>query len=84
MGLKCVAKVPCTLTATATLPDAKASVTTPSPVTIPAGRSVTIPFTFTPAQVQQELKISMPLLSVDEHVTAPVQWENKIAVVLNG
>jgi hypothetical protein len=83
VGLKCVAKVPCTLTATATLPDAKASVTTPSPVTIPAGKSATIPFAFTPAQVQQELKRSMPLVSVAEHITAPVQWENKIAVVLN-
>jgi hypothetical protein len=83
VGLKCVAKVRCTLTATATLPDAKSSVTTPSPVTIPAGKSATIPFAFTPAQVQQELKSSMPLVPVAVHITAPVQWENKIAVVLN-
>ena len=83
VGLKCVAKVPCTLTATATLPDAKASITTPSPVTIPAGKSMTIPFVFTPAQVQQELRASMPLVSVAEHITAPVQWQNTIAVVLS-
>jgi hypothetical protein len=51
------------------------------PHNIPAGRSVT--FTFTPAQVQQELKAAMPIASVDEHITAPVQWENKIAVVLS-
>ena len=83
VGLKCVAKVPCTLTATATLPDAKASVTTSGPVTIPAGKSATIPFAFTPAQMQQELKASMPLVSVAEDITAPVRWENKITVVLN-
>ena len=55
IGLKCVAKVPCTLTATMTLPDTgKATSTTPGPMTIPAGKSLTILFTFTPAQVQQE------------------------------
>jgi hypothetical protein len=42
-----------------------------------------VTFTFTPAQVQQELKAAMPIASVDEHITAPVQWENKIAVVLS-
>ena len=64
-----------------TLPDAgKATSTTPSPVTIPAGRSLTIPFT--PAQVQQELTSQMPIATVVEHNTAPVQYDNKISELL--
>ena len=82
IGLKCVAKVPCTLTATMTLPDANATATTPSPVAIPAGKSLTIPFTFTPAQVQQELNSHMPIATVVEHNTAPVAYDNKISELL--
>jgi hypothetical protein len=83
IGLECLAKVPCILTATMTLPDAgKATSTTPSPVTIPAGRSLTIPFTFTPAQVQQELTSQMPIATVVEHNTAPVQYDTKISELL--
>jgi hypothetical protein len=84
IGLKCLAKVPCTLTATMTLPEAgDATATTPSPVTIPAGETITIPFTFTPAQVQQELKSTNPIATVVEHNSAPVQYETKISAVLN-
>jgi uncharacterized protein YkwD len=83
VALKCAAKVACVLTATATLPDAgKVTVATASPVTIPAGKSASIPFAFTPAQVTQELKSRFPIVSVDEHITAPVQYDNTIAVVL--
>jgi hypothetical protein len=83
VALKCAAKVSCVLTATATLPDAgKVTVATASPVTIPAGKSAPIPFAFTAAQVSQELKSQLPIVSVDEHVTAPVQYDNPIAVVL--
>ncbi len=83
IGLKCVAKVPCILTAAMTLPDAdKATVTAPSPVTIPAGKSLTISFTFTSAQVQQELKSHMPIATVVEHNTAPVQYDNTISELL--
>ena len=83
IGLKCQAKVPCTLTATMTLPDAgKVSATTPSPVTIPAGKSVTISFTFTPAQVQQELTSNSALATLVERNTAPVQYENTISEIL--
>lgn len=82
IGLKCEAKVPCTLTATMTLPDANAHATTPSPVSIPAHRSLTISFTFTAAQVQQELKSHNPIATVVEHNTAPVQYDNKISEVL--
>jgi uncharacterized protein YkwD len=82
IGLKCAAKVPCTLTATMTLPDAKATATTTSPVTIPAGKSQTISFTFMPTQVQQELSSNMPIATVVEHNTAPVQYDNKISEIL--
>jgi Cysteine-rich secretory protein family len=82
IALKCEAKVPCTLTATMTLPDAKASATTPSPVSIPAHKSLTISFTFTPAQVQQELKSKIPIATVVEHNTAPVAYDNKISELL--
>jgi hypothetical protein len=80
--LKCAAKVPCILTATMTLPDAKASETTPSPVTIPAGKSQTILFTFTPAQVQQEQKSANAVAVVVEHITAPVSYDDKIVEFL--
>ncbi len=83
VGLKCEAKVPCVLTAVGTLPDAgKATASTASPVTIPAGKSVSIPFTFTGAQVSQELKSQFPIVSVQQHVTAPVSHDNKLAVIL--
>jgi hypothetical protein len=82
IALKCDAKVPCTLTATMTLPDAKASATTPAPVTIPAHKSLTLSFTFTPAQVQQELNSHEPIATVVEHNTAPIGYENKISEVL--
>jgi hypothetical protein len=82
IALKCEAKVPCTLTATMTLPDAKASATTPSPVTIPAHKSLTLSFTFTPAQVQQELKGHLPIATLVEHNTAPLGYENKISEAL--
>ena len=78
-----MAKVPRTLTATMTLPDAgKATSTTPGPMTIPAGKSLTILFTFTPAQVQQELKSQMPIATAVEHHTASVQCDNKISELL--
>ena len=82
IGLKCAAKVPCTLTATMTLPDAKASATTPSPVTIPAGRSLVISFTFTPAQVQQEQKSANSVAVVVEHNIAPVSYDTKLVELL--
>ena len=80
--LKCAAKVPCTLTATMTLPHAKVSATTPSPVTIPAGKSQLITFTFSPAQVQQEQKRSDGVAVVVEHITAPVTYADKITEFL--
>ena len=80
--LSCDAKVPCTLTATMTLPDATASATTPSPVTIPAHKSLTISFTFTPAQVQQERAGNLPIATLVEHNTAPLGYANKISEVL--
>jgi hypothetical protein len=64
------------------LPDAKASGTTPNPVSIPAHKSLTISFTFTPAQVQQERKSHMPIATVVEHNTAPVRYDNKISEIL--
>jgi hypothetical protein len=82
VGLKCLAKVPCTLTATMTLPDAKATATTPSPVSIPAGKSRVISFTFTPAQVQQEIQSENPIATIVEHNTAPVQYDFKISETL--
>ena len=84
IALKCLAKVPCTLTATMTLPDATGdpSATTPSPVSIPAHKSLTISFTFTPAQVQQELKSNNQIATVVEHNTAPVAYDNKISEIL--
>jgi Cysteine-rich secretory protein family len=80
--LSCNAKLPCTLTATMTLPDAKASATTPSAVTIPAHKALTISFTFTPAQVQQEQGSKLPIATLVEHNTAPLAYENKISEIL--
>jgi hypothetical protein len=80
--LSCDAKVPCTLTATMTLPGAKASATTPSPVTIPAHKSLTISFTFTPAQVEQERSSNLPIATLVEHNTAPLGYANTISEVL--
>jgi len=80
--LKCAAKVPCTLTATMTLPHAKVSVSTPSPVTIAAGKSQLITFMFTPAQVQQEQKSADGVAVVVEHMTAPVTYTDKITEFL--
>jgi hypothetical protein len=80
--LSCNATVPCTLTATMTLPDAKVSATTPSPVTIPAHKALTISVTFTPAQVHQELSSTMPIATLDEHNTAPLAYANRISEIL--
>jgi uncharacterized protein YkwD len=80
--VKCAVKVPCTLTASMTLPDVKATVTTPGPVTISAGRSQLITFTFTPAQVQQEEQRANPVADVVEHITAPVIYEAKTSEFL--
>lgn len=80
--LKCAAKVPCTLTATMTLPHVKATATTSGPVTIPAGRSQLITFTFTPDQVRQEEQSANPLADVAEHITAPVTYDAKTSEFL--
>jgi len=80
--LKCAARVPCTLTATMTLPHAKATVRTPGPLTIPAGKAQTILFAFTPAQVQQEEKSPDASAAVVEHITAPVTYTDKIVEFL--
>lgn len=73
----------CIPSATMTVPDAGTTrSTTRGPVTIPAGRSLTIPFTFTPAQVQQELNSQMPIATVVEHNSAPVQYDDKVSELL--
>jgi len=79
--LKCDAKVPCTVTGTATLPDAKATATTPGPVTIPAHKSGTVAFTFTLAQLQQEEK-SKAVCDVQLHITAPIVYDDKTEMFL--
>jgi hypothetical protein len=61
--------------------DANATATTPSPVSIPAHKTATVAFTFTPAQLEQEEK-STAVCDVQLHITAPIVYDDKTEMFL--
>ena len=78
LGLHCAARVSCVLTSTLTLPDAHASADSGS-VTIPAGASKTLTYTFSPDAVAAELAARGPSVSLALDVTAPVAYSGTIS-----
>jgi hypothetical protein len=80
VGLTCTATLPCVLTATLKLPDANAQTATDGSITIPAGGSMQIPFTFTASAVQAELAAPIPNISLTVTLTVPVKY----TTTLNG
>ena len=77
LRLRCTARVACTLTSTLTLPDAKASADSGT-VTIAAGASKTISYTFAGDAVKTELAAPDPGVSLKIKVTAPVPYSGTI------
>jgi len=78
LGLHCAAHVACVLTSTLTLPDSHASADSGS-VTIPAGVSRTVTYTFSAAAVAAELAARGPSVSLALDVTAPVAYSGTIS-----
>lgn len=78
LGLHCAARAACTLTSTLTLPDAHSSADS-GIVTIPAGTSKTIAYTFAQTSVTAERAASNPSVSLSINVTAPVPYMGTIA-----
>jgi uncharacterized protein YkwD len=78
LGLHCTARVACVLTSRLTLPDAQASADSGS-VTIPAGASKTVTYTFAMTAVTAELAASNPNVSLSIDVTAPVAYAGTIS-----
>jgi uncharacterized protein YkwD len=73
--LQCVAKVPCTLTAAVALPDAGATASA-GPLTIPAGQTQAVSFTFDPNALHAESVAKTPALKLSFTVTAPAQYDD--------
>jgi hypothetical protein len=78
LGLRCTARASCVLTSTLTLPDAHTSADSGS-VTIPAGASSTITYTFSQTAVAAELAAADPNVSLSVNVTAPVAYAGTIS-----
>jgi uncharacterized protein YkwD len=78
LGLHCAARVSCVLTSTLTLPDAHASADSGT-VTIPAGASKTLTYTFSPDAVAAELAARGPSVSLALDVTSPVAYSGTIS-----
>lgn len=79
-GIRCIGKLDCEITAELTLVHADVTSKLPGSVTIPAGQSVTLSFTFDPAAIQSELASSAPAVTVHFTVAKPSQYSD----VLNG
>lgn len=79
-GLRCIGRLDCEVTANLTLDHVKATSKPAAPVTIPAGQSVTLWFTFDPAAIQSELGSQQPSVTLHFTVTKPTQYSD----VLNG
>jgi uncharacterized protein YkwD len=77
LRLKCAAREPCVLTSTLKLPDAHATAES-GKVTIPAGKSQTISYTFAGEAVKAELAASEPQVTLDVDVTGPVAYTGTI------
>jgi uncharacterized protein YkwD len=79
--LACVAKVPCAFTATAALPDAKA--TSPAqPLTIPAGKTLDVVFGFDAAALTAARAAAQPKVTIALQVTAPAQYADTLTAPL--
>ncbi|MGO9889494.1 MAG: CAP domain-containing protein [Solirubrobacteraceae bacterium] len=78
LGLHCTARLSCVLTSTLTLPDAHASADSGS-ITIPAGATKAITYTFTQSAVAAELAATEPNVSLSIDVTAPVPYSGTIS-----
>jgi uncharacterized protein YkwD len=79
--LACVAKVPCAFTATASLPDAKA--TSPAQtLTIAAGRTLDVVFPFDAAALTAAHAAAQPKLAIALKVTAPAQYADTLTAPL--
>jgi uncharacterized protein YkwD len=79
-GMRCIGKLDCEVSAEMTLDHAKATSKLPAGITIPAGQSVTLSFTFDPAAIQSELSAAQPSITLHFTVTKPSQYSD----VLNG
>jgi hypothetical protein len=79
-GLRCIGKLDCEISQELTLDHANVTSKLPSSVTIPAGQSLTLSFTFDPAAVQSELSAAQPSVTLRFTVAKPSQYSD----VLNG
>lgn len=77
-GLRCIGKLDCEVSAELTLDSAKATCELPAPVTIPAGQSMTLSFTFDPAAIQSELSSSAPAAQLHFTVAKPSQYSDTL------
>jgi uncharacterized protein YkwD len=77
LKLRCAARVACTLTSTLSLPDAHASADSGT-VTIPAGATKTISYTFSGNAVGAEQAAQYPGVSLRIKVTVPVPYTGTI------
>ena len=78
LRLRCAARAPCTLTSTLSLPDAGATADSGT-VTIPAGATRTISYTFAGNAVSAEQTSPNPHVSLRIKVTAPVPYSGTIS-----
>jgi uncharacterized protein YkwD len=79
--LACVAKAPCAFTATASLPDAKA--TSPAQtLTIPAGKTLDVVFPFDAAALTAARAAAQPKVAIALKVTAPAQYADTLTAPL--
>jgi hypothetical protein len=78
LRLRCAARAPCTLTSTLSLPDAGVSADSGT-VTIPAGATRTISYTFAGNAVSAEQTSPNPHVSLRIKATAPVPYSGTIS-----
>jgi uncharacterized protein YkwD len=76
--LKCVARTSCVFTTTATLTHARAT-TPPQPVTLAAGATQTITYTFTADQMTAERATSSPVASIAIDATEPAPYTDMLS-----
>jgi hypothetical protein len=79
--LQCTARVACALTATLALPEAHATAPTQS-LTIPAGKTLDVSFSFDPAAIATAKAAAQPQLSLALTVTAPAQYRDTLTAPL--
>ena len=79
--LACVAKAPCAFTATASLPDAKATAPAQT-LTIPAGKTLDVVFPFDAAALTAARAAARPQVSIALKVTAPARYVDTLTAPL--